>query len=453
MRFSIVFILALSGLVLSSPAVAAGQTPSVEELWRMVQQQQATIAQLNQKLDTVLGQLAQAETKLKGTEQQLADTNAKVADTSAKVEATADAVDKQASAGGTRTAASAWAEKTSVGGYGELHYNHLDNDGTGGDRNRTDFHRFVIYLNHEFNSWLRFGSELELEHVVASSEDPGEVELEQAWLEMDLNDKTRLRTGLDLLPIGITNVTHEPNTFYGVERNPVESEIIPTTWWEGGAAVSGEIRPGLSYDVVMHTGLAVPFTGDDAFRVREGRTEIAEADDHDVAFTGRLRYTGIAGLELAASGQYQADYTGTADAAEAAAYLVETHVDYRHQSGLGLRALYARWELGADRKHGLDPSSRGADHLQGWYIEPAYRFALARLLPVPGELGVFTRYARWDQVDGFGGRFTTFERTSLGLNYWPVTQVVFKIEGQLESAKGRVNNEFDGINLGLGYQF
>ncbi|HRC84737.1 MAG TPA: hypothetical protein PK413_03925, partial [Thermoanaerobaculia bacterium] len=45
--------------------------------------------------------------------------------------------------------------------------------------------------------------------------------------------------------------------------------------WEGGAAASGEIRPGLSYDVVMHTGLIMPFTGDDAFRPREGRTEVA----------------------------------------------------------------------------------------------------------------------------------------------------------------------------------
>ena len=436
----------LSALLVAALPALAAPTPSLDELWRVVQQQQATIEQLNKKIDTTLAQLAQTETKLVGTQTQLAD-NEK------KIEATADAVEAQATTGSKSTSPS-WAERTSLGGYGELHYNHLNNDGVaGGERNRTDLHRFVLYVNHEFNDWLRFGSELEVEHVVVSSEDPGEVEIEQAWVEMDLNERHRLRAGLDLLPIGILNTTHEPNTFYGVERNPIESEIIPTTWWEGGIAASGELRPGLSYDVVMHTGLIMSFTGDDAFRPRAGRTEIAEADDNDVAFTGRLRYTGIAGLELAASGQYQADYTGTADSAKAAAYLLETHIDYRHASGLGLRALYSRWELGSDRKHGLDPSSRGADHLQGWYIEPAYRFALTGVLPVPGEVGLFGRYARWDQADGLGARFRNYERVSLGLNYWPVSQVVFKIDGQFEDANGRVSDEFDGFNLGFGYQF
>jgi hypothetical protein len=402
-----------------------------------------------------LAQLAQTETKLAGTETKLATTETKVADHEKKIDATADALDAKASGGG-KSSSPSWAERTSMGGYGELHYNHLDNDGVaGGDLNRTDLHRFVLYVNHEFNDWMRFGSELEVEHVVASSDpkDPGEVEVEQAWLEIDLNDKHRLRAGLDLLPIGILNTTHEPTTFYGVERNPIETEIIPSTWWEAGTALSGELRPGLNYDVVLHTGMVMPFTGDDAFRPAEGRTEIAEADNQDVALTTRLRYTGITGLELAASAQYQADYTGTADTAAAAAYLVETHLDYRHASGLGLRALYARWELGADRKHGLDPGSRGADHLQGWYVEPAYRFALAGHLPVPGEVGLFSRYARWDQADGLGGRFRNYERVSLGLNYWPVPQVVFKIDGQFEDANGRVSDEFDGFNLGFGYQF
>lgn len=230
MRFRLSLLPVLVLLAMSMPAMAA-PTPSLEELWRVVQQQQATIEQLNKKLDTTLAQLAQTETKLAGTETKLASTETRVADHDKKIEATADAVEAKAGSSAASSSPS-WADRTSVGGYGELHYNHLDNDGVGGDLNRTDFHRFVLYLNHEFNSWLRFGSELEVEHVVVSSDedDPGEVELEQAWLEMDLNDNTRLRTGLDILPVGIINQTHEPNTFYGVERNPVESEIIPATW-------------------------------------------------------------------------------------------------------------------------------------------------------------------------------------------------------------------------------
>lgn len=445
-------LLGFLALVTGTRPVAAEAAPDLQQLWQLVQQQQATIDQLSHKLDRALARLDDTQTKLSGTEQALA------ANTQ-KIEATADAV--EAGIAKPKAVAATWAERTSLGGYGELAYNNLHDsaiaDGQRDNVDRTDFKRFVLYFNHEFNDWLRFGSELEVEHVVVSSDpkDPGEVALEQAWLEMDMKGSHRLRVGLDLLPLGILNQTHEPNTFYGVERNPVETEIIPSTWWEAGTAVRGDLASGLGYDLVLHTGMVMPVVGDDAFRPRKGRTEIAAADNQDVALSARLRYTAIPGLELAVAGQYQADYTGIHDrdlpGAAAAAYLLETHLDYRHSSGLGLRGLYAHWHFGADRAHGLDPGARNADNQDGWYLEPAYRFDLRGLLP--GEAGVFARYSRWDQVDGLGLRFRQFERVNLGMNYWPAPQVVFKIDGQWENANGVVRSELDGFNLGVGYQF
>ena len=44
---------------------------------------------------------------------------------------------------------------------------------------------------------------------------PGEVELEQAYVQIDVNDRNRINAGLQLLPIGIINETHEPPTFFG----------------------------------------------------------------------------------------------------------------------------------------------------------------------------------------------------------------------------------------------
>ena len=41
-----------------------------------------------------------------------------------------------------------------------------------------------------------------------------------------------------LIPCGITNEIHEPNTFYGVERNEVEKEICANTRWEGGVQLT-----------------------------------------------------------------------------------------------------------------------------------------------------------------------------------------------------------------------
>lgn len=60
---------------------------------------------------------------------------------------------------------------TTIGGYGEMHYNNLDSG------KEIDFHRFVLFFNHEFSDRLRFFSDLELEHALSGEGQPGEVEL------------------------------------------------------------------------------------------------------------------------------------------------------------------------------------------------------------------------------------------------------------------------------------
>jgi len=142
--------------------------------------------------------------------------------------------------------------KTTVGGYGELHYNNWDNKSAGGsDKREIDFHRFVLFFGHEFDARTRFFAELELEHSFIEDTDTGsthgEVELEQAFVEFDLNDAMTARGGLFLLPVGIINETHEPPAFYGVERNPVENKIVPSTWWEAGGGFTHRFSNGLSY--------------------------------------------------------------------------------------------------------------------------------------------------------------------------------------------------------------
>ena len=115
---------------------------------------------------------------------------------------------------------------TNIGGYGELHYNNLSN-GTGSQKKEIDFHRFVLFFGHEFSNKVRLFSELELEHALSGESKPGEVELEQAYVQIDLDDNMTLSTGVFLIPVGIMNETHEPPTFYGTERNPVGKKYHP----------------------------------------------------------------------------------------------------------------------------------------------------------------------------------------------------------------------------------
>tara|TARA_R110002072_G_C7972974_1_gene535002 strand:- start:5589 stop:6902 length:1314 start_codon:yes stop_codon:yes gene_type:complete len=415
--------------------LAHAETPDADEMWKIIQQQQKIIEQLQQKLEKTEQKVEVAEQKVEATAQE--------------VEAAAEAIEvAQSSSSG-----SSWFDRTSIGGYGELHYNNLsdDNDTVGGNdaRDRVDFHRFVLYFGHEFTDSIRFFSEFELEHAIAGESQAGEVELEQAWIEMDINDNHRFRAGVDILPIGIINPTHEPNTFYGVERNRIESEIIPATWWEAGIGLNGEVAPGWNYDLVTHGGLLSPTTGSSTLRPRSGRSKVAEADNQDIAVTGRIRYTGMPGLEVALSGQYQADMTGTADAFDVDATLFEGHVDYKHSSGFGVRALYARWDI--DAPVGITYTQ---DDIDGWYIEPAYRFKGPGF--IPGDLGIFARYSEWDER-GQGtvpnGTYVQFDSWNVGLNWWPHKNVVFKMDYQNESGDNRADAIRDGINLGMGYQF
>ena len=167
-------------------------------------------------------------------------------------------------------AAGGWWERTSIGGYGELHYE-------GGSRDLLDFHRFVLFVGHEFNNRIRFFSEIELEHAWSGEGRPGEVELEQAYLQIDLSDQHRLNAGVMLIPSGFLNEIHEPPTFYGVERNPVETAIIPTTWWEGGIGLSGNFgASGIAYNLMFTSGLRTPLTGSNAFLVRSGRQKSSQ---------------------------------------------------------------------------------------------------------------------------------------------------------------------------------
>ena len=115
----------------------------------------------------------------------------------------------------------------------------------------------MLFFGHEFSDSVRFFSEFELEHSIAGDGKAGEVELEQAYVEVDINEEFSSKVGLFLIPVGIINETHEPPTFYGVERNGVEKNIIPATWWEAGVAFNYKPVGGVSIDGAITSGLNV----------------------------------------------------------------------------------------------------------------------------------------------------------------------------------------------------
>ena len=70
---------------------------------------------------------------------------------------------------------------SSIGGYGELHWNKANDPKGNSTKNTLDFHRFIIYYGYNWTEKWSFKSEVELEHnFVADGE--GELDLEQAYV-------------------------------------------------------------------------------------------------------------------------------------------------------------------------------------------------------------------------------------------------------------------------------
>jgi hypothetical protein len=311
-----------------------------------------------------------------------------------------------------------------------MHWNSLQS------KDEIDFHRFVLFVGHEFDDRTRLFSEVEIEHSVASADDGGEVELEQAYIEHDLTGSQHARVGMFLVPVGILNEHHEPDSFYGVERNPIETAIIPTSWREAGIGLRGDLAPGIGYDIAVHSGLKTDVMGD-AFVIREATQEGSHAVAEDPAMTARIRYTAIPGLELALSGQYQDDLTQGLGQERARAFLWETHAVLQ-RGPFGLRALYAGWDIGGDQAQAL-----GRDQQNGWYVEPSWRLS--------DQWGVFARYNRWDTAAGDSAD-SKFRQIDVGFNYWLSEQVVLKLDYMDKNGPSSALDD-RGVNAGVGFSF
>lgn len=332
-------------------------------------------------------------------------------------------------------------KRVHIGGYGEMHYNSLTANGD--DKRQLDLHRMVLFFGYDFSDSVRFISEFEVEHtLVSGGSEFGAVEVEQAYVELDIFNDAQFRAGVMLMPMGIVNETHEPPTFYGTERPIIETTIIPSTWYSAGISLSKTFDNGLSYDVLLTEGLKTedPTTSDDAnpFYLKGGKQKASYSDAFDLAVSARVRYRGVTGLELAAYGQYQPDLDQSAEDSYAdSASLLGGHAIYQRGT-LTATALFARWDVAGDAA-----KATGQDVQQGGYVELSHR--------QNEKWGVFARHSGWSEQEDDSATQTDF-----GVNYYPHPNVVFKADYQVQNddAESRADaNSGDGFNLGMGYQF
>jgi hypothetical protein len=196
-------------------------------------------------------------------------------------------------------------------GYGEVYYTDPTSDRS---QAQFDLARAVFGIGYQFDPRTEFNSEYEVEHAVASATDVGEFEVEQFYVDRQLNDYVSVRGGLFLMPFGFLNEHHEPTNFYGMQRNFVETLIIPSTWREGGLNFHGDTPVGLGWNVGVTTGFDLskwdfapefpPYTNalmleaSDIAPLQATHQELALANARHLSQYLALAYYGIPGLAL-----------------------------------------------------------------------------------------------------------------------------------------------------------
>ena len=421
--------------------------------------QTATEAELARRLDQLATELAAVKAQLAQMQQKQAAAPAvAAAPTPAAAGAGTPAV---ASAAPATTAAPAYSASllgpgTVLTSYGEINYNRP----TRQNQNATaDVRRFVLGYQHRFDEKTKVVTELEVEHAVSSASDPGVVEVEQAYVERQLTPVWSLRAGLFLIPAGLLNENHEPTAFYGVERNFVETAIIPSTWREGGLQLVGNFDNGLTLQGGVTTGFdlnkwdAASTEGKNS-PLASIHQELALAKAHDLAVFGAVNWRGIPGLLVGGS-----LFTGQATQAQAVDKARVTLWDIHARWTPGrwdFSTVYARGTI--SNTAALNAALVGNPTLipksfDGFYVQGAYKVW-------SHDDYALSPFVRWEQFN------TSKSYAELGLGLTPEAgraERVVTVGANLQVSQGivlkadyqrfRENADLNRFNLGLGWSF
>jgi hypothetical protein len=373
-------------------------------------------------------------------------------------------------------------------GYGEIYYTRPSHDEK---LSQADLARAVFGIGYVFDDRTEFNSEFEVEHAVSSATDPGEFEVEQFYVDRRLNDAVTLRAGLFLMPFGLLNEHHEPTNFYGVQRNFVETLIIPSTWREGGFNLHGDTSIGFEWNAGLTTGFdlsrwnyapefplyttALQLEDSDSAPLQATHQELALSNAQHLSQYVAVGYYGVPGLALGAA-------ISTGDAVKVPA---PPNVPIPGNQRVTLWEGHARWtpgnfDLSALYAHGsisnltiANASNPGSPNpvpsqFYGYFLQAAYTAWNQN----DYRLAPFVRWEHYNMGSKYEGTsgpvvpsgFVPVSAAPGDYGYWPVNRdrvwtvganfytsphLVFKADYQWFE----LNNNFTRFDLGMGLAF
>ena len=393
-------------------------------------------------------------------------------------------------------------KRLSVGGYGEVamsrnfysdhvsRYSLADEHKNDPSHGRFDIPHAVIYLGYDFGKGWTMGTEIEFEHggvgMAYEKEDEeggeweqevekgGEVELEQFWIQKSFGRWANIKAGHIVVPVGLNNAYHEPLNFFTVYRPEGENTVLPSTWHQTGISFWGKTK-GWRYELQILAGLnSDNFTNTGWINKGPGTpTEGEIATKYGTAL--RIDNYCIKGLRIGLSGYYGHaignSYPNNKDGAEskykgvvAIGAIDFTYNNYnwivRGQADYGYLSDAKQLKYFTNRLNGLSPFHHSAfvsKNAFAYGIEAGYNVfsQIEKLRQDNQKLYLFGRYEHYNpyasKTKNTSYDYTNVQRMAVGINYYPVKQIVVKAEYSHRFLKSQYNNE-PAINIGVAYE-
>lgn len=393
-------------------------------------------------------------------------------------------------------------KRLSVGGYGEVamsrnfysdhvsRYSLADEHKKDPSHGRFDIPHAVIYLGYDFGKGWTMGTEIEFEHggvgMAYEKEDEeggeweqevekgGEVELEQFWIQKSFGRWANIKAGHIVVPVGLNNAYHEPLNFFTVYRPEGENTVLPSTWHQTGISFWGKTK-GLRYELQFLAGLnSDNFTNTGWINKGPGTpTEGEIATKYGTAL--RIDNYCIKGLRIGLSGYYGHaignSYPNNKDGAEskykgvvAIGAIDFTYNNYnwivRGQADYGYLSDAKQLKYFTNRLNGLSPFHHSAfvsKNAFAYGIEAGYNVfsQIEKLRQSNQKMYLFGRYEHYNpyasKTKNTSYDYTNVQRMAVGINYYPVKQIVVKAEYSHRFLKSQYNNE-PAINIGVAYE-
>ena len=348
--------------------------------------------------------------------------------------------------------------KATLGGYADVMYNilsrqNLDNP----SRNSFGQQRLVPFIFADITDRVKFATEIEIERGGTNSpQGDGSIQVEFAQLDYLIDERINLRGGILLMPVGKFNLLHDSPLNDLVDRPMVSRLIVPSTWFEAGAGIYGTFYPSalskIDYELYAVNGMTQTAGAVTDLGIRGARGSVSRDRDDSKAIVGRLAFSPMLGIEIAGSG-YHGQYkpsTATVGSGNIDIFAV----DWTLQRGPIELIGEAAWtRISNNNATGVAGNAIGPAGMFGYYVQGNYHFMpeiLKRLAPSHfSDASTFTATVRWEQIDTdtdnrtVGGANTLgnrreLDRLTVGLNFRPVEDMVFKINWQHNAQNGAV---------------